>query len=274
MISLYNIVVWRSLFLKNRKKIKLLLAFGALILATTSCRRAASAPPVSAPQPATADVVRQADDLYSGREDLLKVRQAIIALQQAQASAPTNYELAWRLSKFNYYLGSHSPDAVEKDGAFHDGIEAGKLAVELNGNKPEGHFWLGANYGGNAQISTLAGLADIDDIKQEMETVLNIDERYQAGSAYMVLGEVFLESPRILGGDTQKAIENFEKGVRLGPDNALLRWHLAEAYVQAHRNEDARKQINALLAMKPAPGYLPEYNEAVGQLKKLQEKIK
>ncbi len=225
-------------------------------------------------QPRTSDVLRQADDLYSGRADLLKVRQGIIALQQAQASDPSNYELAWRLAKFNYYLGSHSTDAVEKANALHDGIEAGKLAVQLQPERPDGHFWLGANYGGNAQISTLAGLADVDDIKNEMETVLKIDERYQGASAYMVLGEVFLQAPRILGGDTQKAIENFEKGVRLTPDNALLRWHLAEAYAQAHRNEDARKQIDALLSMKPAPGYEPEYQEAVSQVKKLQEKIK
>jgi hypothetical protein len=53
-----------------------------------------------------------------------------------------------------------------------------------------------------------------------------------------------------------------------------MRAHLVEAYVQAHRNGDARKQIDALLAMKPAPGYEPEYNEAVTQVKTLQDKIK
>jgi hypothetical protein len=161
----------------------------------TGCRRAASAPPAQPSQPATADVLRQADDLYSARQDLLKVREAIIALQQAQASEPSSYDLAWRLAKFNYYLGAHSADDTEKERAFHDGIDAGKLAVELQPDKPDGHFWLGANYGGNAQINTLAGLADLDDIKHEMETVLKIDERYQAGSAYMVLGQVYLEAP-------------------------------------------------------------------------------
>lgn len=269
---IYNPGHPECLWSKMREKIKVFLAIGVLGLLGIGCRKAASAPPVTLVQPATVDVLRQADDLYSGREDLLKVRQGIIALQQAAASEPSNYELAWRLAKFNYYLGSHSTDAVEKDRAFHDGIEAGKLAVELDGSKADGHFWLGANYGGNAQISTLAGLADIDDIKREMEAVLKIDERYQAGSAYMVLGQVYLESPRILGGDVEKGIQNLEKGLRFGPDNALLRWHLAEAYVHAHRNEDARKQIDALLAMKPSPGYEPEYKEAVAQVKKLQDK--
>ena len=107
-----------------------------------------------------------------------------------------------------------------------------------------------------------------------METVLKIDERYQGASAYMVLGQVYQRSPRILGGDTPKAIEYFEKGLRIAADNALLRAHLAEAYAEAHRNEDARKQIEALLAMKPSSGYEPEYNDAVALVKKLQEKVK
>jgi hypothetical protein len=49
---------------------------------------------------------------------------------------------------------------------------------------------------------------------------------------------------------------------------------LAEAYAQANRNDDARKQIETLLSMKPMPGYEAEYNDAVEQARKLQEKIK
>jgi predicted Zn-dependent protease len=222
----------------------------------------------------TDGALRQAEDFYAHREDLMNVRKALLALRQAQTGDASNYELAWRLAKLDYYLGSHSPDATEKDKAFHDGIDAGKLAVQLNGDKPDGHFWLGANYGGNAQINALAGLADIEDIKHEMETVLKMDERYQAGSAYMVLGQVYLEAPRLLGGDMQKAIDNLEKGLRVGPDNALIRSHLAHAYAQANRPDEARKQIEALLAMKPAAGYEPEYNEAVAEARTLQQKLK
>jgi hypothetical protein len=60
----------------------------------------------------------------------------------------------------------------------------------------------------------------------------------------------------------------------LGPDNALLRARLAEAYAEANRNEDARKQIDALLVMKAAPGFEPEHDEALAEVKKLQEKLK
>jgi tetratricopeptide (TPR) repeat protein len=204
----------------------------------------------------------------------MKVRQAIVALRQAQADAESNYDIAWRLAEYNYFLGSHSPDSGEQSKAFRDGIEAGKLAVQLQDGKAEGHFWLGANYGGSAEASTLAGLSEVDDIKREMEAVIKIDDKYQDGSAYMVLGQVYLESPRLLGGDVQKAIDYLEKGLRAGPDNELMRLHLAEAYAQAHRNDDARKQIEMLLATKPSPGYETEYNDAVAGARKLQEKLK
>jgi tetratricopeptide (TPR) repeat protein len=120
----------------------------------------------------------------------------------------------------------------------------------------------------------LAGLSEFDDIKREMETVIRLDEHYQDASAYMALGQLYLEAPGLMGGDTQKAIQYLEKGLKLGPDNALLRAQLVAAYIGAHRNDDARKQIDALLAMKPAAGYEPEYNEAVAEVKKLQEKMK
>ena len=107
-----------------------------------------------------------------------------------------------------------------------------------------------------------------------METVLKIDESYQSGSAYMVLGEVYLEAPRLLGGDVSKAIGYLEKGIKVGPDNEMMRAKLAAAYVEAHRNDDARKQIEALMAMKASPDYKPEYDEAIAEAKKVQEKIK
>jgi tetratricopeptide (TPR) repeat protein len=249
-------------------------ALTLLCLSAISCRKAATAGADRVGTRPTKDAIAEADALYAQRTDVVKVRQAIVALRQAQADDSANYDLAWRLAKYNYYLGSHTPESTEKSKAFHDGVEAGRLAVQLQNDKPEGHFWLGANYGGNAQISTLSGLSGIEDIKSEMETVLKIDEKYQAGSAYMVLGQVYLEAPRVFGGDVSKAISYLEKGIKIGPDNDIMRAKLAAAYAEAHRNEDARKQIETLMATKPSPDYQPEYNDAVAEAKKIQEKMK
>ncbi len=258
----------------NCRNIGLFLLVLLLPILAGACRKATSEAEVRGTRRPAAEAIAEADQLYTGRSDLTKVRQALVAVRQSQADDPTNYELAWRLAKFNYYLGEHSSESTEKEKSFHDGIAAGKLAVKLQDGKPDGHFWLGVNYGGNAKLSVLAGLSDFEDIKQEMETVIKLDEGYQSGSAYLALGKLYLEAPRMLGGDSQKAVEYLEKGVRLGPTNALLRWQLASAYAELHRYDEARKQIDYLLAMKPAPGYEPEYEEAVAEVRKLQEKLK
>ncbi len=220
-----------------------------------------------------AELIAQADKLYAEREDLSRLRAGIVALRRARALEAGNYEAAWRLAKFDYYLGAHTTDERERDKAFRDGAEAAQRAVELQPDKPEGHFWLGANYGGSAEHSTLAGLTGVDDIVREMETVLRLDEGYQSGSAYMALGQVYLKAPRMLGGDQQKAVTYLEKGLRFGENNALLRLRLAEAYVAVKRYEDARKQLDALGNLKPHPDYLPEYKEAVAAAEKLRGKI-
>jgi tetratricopeptide (TPR) repeat protein len=137
----------------------------------------------------------------------------------------------------------------------------------------KGIFWLGANYGGNAEISTLAGLAEIEDIKREMDAVLKIDESFHSGSAYIALGQLYLKAPRILGGDVSKAIDYFEKGLKFGPNNALLRLRLAEAYAEAHRTEDARRELKILFESQPA-GYEPEHSDAVKEGRELEAKLK
>jgi len=258
----------------NSREIRIFVAILAVSIASVSCRKAATAPLEVGPVRPAKEAITQADQFYAGRADLVKVRQAVVALRQAQADHPSDYDIAWRLAKYNYYLGAHTPEPREQEKAFRDGIEAGKQAIQLQDSKPDGHFWLGANYGGAAQSSLLAGLSEVEEIKGEMETVLKFDAGYESGSAYMVLGQVYLEAPKLLGGDTQKAIDYLEKGAKLGPDNALLKVTLAKAYAAEHRNAEAQKRIDALMTMKVTPGYEPEYAEAVAEAKKVQEKLK
>lgn len=245
----------------------------ASLLFVMSCNHEPPQQVLSTDTASAAEDVRNADQLYGQRADLDQLRRAIISLRQALAIDPANYEAAWKLSKFNYYLATHTDDATERENAFREGVTAGKTAVQLQNDKPDGHFWVGANYGAAAEHSTLAGLATIDDIRNEMETVLRLDEGYQDGSAYMVLGLVYLNAPGIVGGDPKKAVEEMEKGLRFGEPNAFLHLHLAEAYKKVGRNDDARRELQKILSMNPDPNYLPEYKEASSAAQKLLDQM-
>ena len=105
-----------------------------------------------------------------------------------------------------------------------------------------------------------------------METVLKLDEGYQGYSAYIGLGRLYLEAPRVLGGDVSKAIEYLEKGVKLNPNNTVMRYYLAEAYEANNRDADAKKQIEAILTTdsrsevrRGAQGHSREGEEAAGK---------
>src|SRR5690349_21665766 len=245
-----------------------------LLLLAIACND--ETPPNEAPATNTASAagdIASADQLYGQRADLMQLRRGIVSLRQALTKDPGNYDAAWKLSKFNYYLATHTDDSNERDDAFRDGINAGKTAVQLQNGKPDGHFWLGANYGGAAEQSAIQGIATVSDIRNEMETVLRLDEGYQNGSAYMVLGLVDLNAPGIVGGDPKKAVEEMEKGLRFGEPNAFLHLHLAEAYLKVGRNDDARKELKKILSMTPDPNYLPEYKQASAAAQKLLDQI-
>src|ERR1041384_1561219 len=244
-----------------------------LLLLAASCNERPPAETPAADSASAAEDIATADQLYGQRQDSMQLRRGIVSLRQALTKDPGNYDAAWKLSKFNYYLATHTDDSKERDDAFQAGIDAGKTAVQLQNEKPDGHFWLGANYGGAAEHSTIQGLATVNDIRNEMQTVLRLDEGYQDGSAYMVLGLVYLNAPSIVGGDPKKAVEEMEKGLRFGDPNAFLHLHLAEAYKKVGRNDDARKEIKKILSMTPDPNYQPKYKEASAAAQKLLDQI-
>ncbi len=260
---------------KKSNKMRLLLVVGLALMVlsnVTACRRQ-RAETVADPKAAEAKLA-EAEKLYGQREDLAKVRQAVFLARQAQQANSGNYDVAWKVAQFDYYLGEHTNDDRERDDAFRDGAEAGKTAVRLQPDKPEGHFWLGANYGGVAEHSLVPSPSSVSNIETEMGTVLKLNEELYHGSAYMALGQLYLKAPRIMGGDYQKAIENLEKGLRFGINNSLLRLHLAEAYHAVGRDADARKQIEELLTLTPDPNYLPEHKEASKKSKQLMAQLR
>jgi len=250
--------------------LSLLVLFVSSACSYRSPSKAAAPNEINSNSSPAADIA-QADQFYRERDELRRLEQGIVLLRQAATTDPNSYEANWRLAKFSYYLARHT-DGEYRYRALRDGINAGTMAAQLQPGKPDGHFWLGANYGGALESGSF-GLASLGDVRKEMETVLKIDEGYQNGSAYMVLGLVDLKAPKIVGGDPQRAVTEMERGLQFGKTNAFLRLHLAEAYQAVGRTTEAREQLNAILSMTPDPDYLPELKEAQTQAQELLAKF-
>ncbi len=207
--------------------------------------------------------------LFKQREDVAKLREAITTLRKARDYKNRNFEVEWKFAKFNYFLGKQSTDDKESNTAFEEGRDAAKIASTLEPQKPEGHFWFGANLGELSRKNMITvGIKSLPDVRAAMERVVDLQPGYQNSSAYDVLGQIELES-RMIGGKPEKAVEILEKALETEKDNMNIHLHLAEAYLALKKEGEAKKQLDKVLAMKPNPDFLIECREAVEKAKKL-----
>ncbi|MEO5860716.1 MAG: TRAP transporter TatT component family protein [Pyrinomonadaceae bacterium] len=198
---------------------------------------------------------------------------AVNILGVARNPDQRNFEVEWKFAKYSYFLGKLEP--LEKDAiaVFEKGRDAAKIASRVDPSKADGHFWYGANLGELARISPVTvGIKSVDDIREAINTSISIEPAYQNGSGFDALGQLEMATRTLKGGTIEKAIEYYEKGLEISPDNANLRLHLAEAYLAAKKDAEAKKQLNALFALTPKPPYELEHQIAVEKGKTLLSK--
>jgi tetratricopeptide (TPR) repeat protein len=235
----------------------------ALILAAILIVLAISALPAAAARPqAAASLIAQGDALYAERADLAKAKEARTKYEAALAAGEDAYEANWKLSRICYWIGDHTGAKDLKKTILLAGVDYAKKAIELNPGKPDGHFWLGVNYGvyGEAK-GILKSLSLVKPIKAAMNRVLELDPAYDRGGADRVLGRVYHEVPGFAGGSEKTSLEHLLKAVEYGPRVGLNLLYLSDTYVSLNRVDDARKALETLLSMEPLPDLLPETAE-------------
>lgn len=196
---------------------------------------------------APANPYHEADSLFTFGESTERDKQSLTAIERVLAAGTNDYQWFWRAARAYYYVGEDA-GKNEKLAFFQKGIAVAERAVATEPNAVEGHFWLAANYGGfSEQKGALQALQTVKKIRAEMETVLKLNDRYQDGGAYLGLGEMDKELPRIVGGNLSRAITRLEQGLKVAPHNLEIKLALAEAYLEVGRKEDARRQLQEII---------------------------
>ena len=215
----------------------------------------------------------EADRLFSQRTDIENLRKAVRIVGALRTPDERNFEVEWKYAKYCFFLGKVEKDQDKAAELFEKGRAAGAIAARVQSDRPDGHFWFAANLGELARISPLTvGLKSVDDIRNSMEKVIAIEPGYQGASAFDALGQLEMATRLFKGGKTEKAVEYYEKGIALSPDNSNIRLHLAEAYLVLKRDAEARKQIDTILSMKPNPEFVGEHQVVVDKAKELLSK--
>lgn len=201
------------------------------------------------------------DQLYAHRDDLASARAAEKIWAERVARDPKDFESAWKLAKTRYWLGGHAT-ADERKRLYEAGVAAGRAAIAIAPNKPEGHFWTAANMGALAESFGLRqGLKYRGDIKDELETVLKIDPAFQQGSADRALGRWYNKVPGLFGGSNKRSEEHLRRSLTYNPNSTASLYFLAETLIDEGKKDEARAAIERLLAAPLNPEWAPEDRE-------------
>lgn len=217
---------------------------------------AAAAPTAQAPA-STAD----ADALYAAREHLASARQAEAIWAARLARDARDFEAAWKLARARYWLGGHAPEP-ERRALLEAGIAAGRAAVAVHPDKPEGHFWIAANMGALAEsFGMRQGLKYRGDIRNELQIVLKLDAAFQHGSADRALGRWYYKVPALFGGSRKKSEEHLRRSLTYNPNSSSSLFFLAETLIALDRDAEAKQALQKLLDAPLDPAWAPEDRE-------------
>ena len=221
-------------------------------------------------QPATADP----DRLYAAREQVSNALEAARIWDARLAANPNDFEAAWKLAKACYWLGGHV-QADRRREQFERGIKAATRAVEIQPNRPEGHFWMAADMGAMAESFGLrAGIRYRGPVKRELETVLRLDRGFQQGSADRALGRWYFKVPRLFGGSKDKAIEHLKASLTYAPTSSASHYFLAETLLDMDKPDEARREAQPVLAVPLDPEWAPEDREFKQKAMALLDRIR
>jgi tetratricopeptide (TPR) repeat protein len=222
----------------------------------------------------TKSLTQQGDDLFDQRGDLAKAKEGLAKYQDALIQNEDAYGVYWRMARIEYWIGDHAADNGEKKKVFGMGIYHAKKAVALGPDRPEGHYWLGVNYGTYGEAKgVLKSLSLVKPIKEAMNKVLAIDPTFDDGGADRVLGRVYYELPGFFGGDKKKSLDHLLKSKEMGPQVGLTRIYLADTYLALKDVQKAREELEFVIAMQPDPKLIPETAEEKGMaLERLKRK--
>jgi tetratricopeptide (TPR) repeat protein len=217
----------------------------------------------------------KADGLFTSRDNLDSLKQAVALVEAQRVKEPANFEVVYRVAEYKYYLADREPDKAKRVKLYEAAIEAAKRAVAIDSNRVEGHFWLAANEGEYADLKgALSAIGLVKAVRKEFEAALAIDPAYKNGAIYLALGRLDLELPRLFGGNDGRGLARLEAGNQAAPTNAELKMALAETYEKKGRKDDARKLYDSILG-SPDPVRTPaELAELRAKARQHLEKLK
>jgi len=181
--------------------------------------------------PATAQVhsdVEQAIVLFQAQQ----YNAAKTLLEKALDTADRDGTIHYYLCRIHFALDSYDM-----------AIQHCKIAVQLQDNQPEYHFWLGRSYGAvAAQANPLQQAALAPKIRKAFEKTVALDPTHVQGRVALV--SFYIRAPAIMGGSLDKAYAHVQ--ILIGLDDIEGRLLLARFYEKTQQLAAAEAEYRGL----------------------------
>ena len=181
--------------------------------------------------------------------------QTLIRNAQGEAGPTRSFDANLRIASLNAWLVEagldHNNEKVVKQAA-EDGIAAAERAVQLNAKSSEAHRLVGGLLGVLIPHVFAGGVRYGRHSTAEIEKAMQLDP--QNANAYLARGIAYFFTPKIFGGDKDKAVEMLKKAIAVAPASDVTEaahiW-LARVYQSLGKKADATSEINEALRMNP-----------------------
>lgn len=194
-------------------------------------------------------------NLSSNLLDLKALRKAFMICERILERSPDDFQTMTLYSRLCWSIGSQEEENFQKEW-FGRGRDMGKKIKEKYPNKPDGYYWYTVNYGewvDRSSIFQKIGAKKV--IMTDMNKVLELDDTYDSGGAYIIIGRINYIAP---GGSYEKAIECFEKAMKIGPRRTTAYLFLGELYLHEHVFDKAEELFQHVLSMDVDPRFAIE----------------
>lgn len=205
------------------------------------------------------DLIDQADakhddDAYSATYELL---------QQAEQLEPDNFEVVWRLARAHFDFSDNSEDETVISDNFYKGLDYAKKALELDDSRAESHKWYGILIGKVGELEgTKQKILNSYEVKDHTLKAIELDPEddgnfHVMGRWHYTLSDLSWFERKIAGliyatppeASFEEAAEYFKKAIALEPTDIRNHLWLGNTYVALDKNELAKQEYNAALAI-------------------------
>jgi len=204
---------------------------------------------------AVAEALHMAETLWPSRDQDNNTALAIAILNQAKSDHPYDYGIRWQLARFIRWQAVDGTAANKADHGRRCWEEA-KVAIELQPDGVEGHYWAGVCIGTYGQgvskaRAILEGVPDAFEVA--IHTAIEIDSTHDQGGPLRALGRYYTTLPWPYR-NLDKAKVWIDRALVVDAASPANLFFLAEMAQREGDETAAREAIGRLMALGESDG--------------------